>query len=439
MITNRIMEKRRIFLRVYILAVPFQRALDFSTPLLQKLQLPELFFLPLLLTQLNGWRRLLERTFWRPVDLLVLAWPLVAALSLPGHPRQSANMVALVTVLYTAALYFVGRLALQPDHAGTLSFWFILAAIVTAIPGGVGWILAKAGLANPLALSATTLWPYFGFIPRAQALAATPNMLASILMIGALFLFSRRRQTASGVYWTGMLLLLSVFILTISKTVIPLIAGIAVIQLSKKKPLRRGWLAVVFLAGFLAYAGVSHLVLVEDTPQNVQRLQHDRIIGPGHFGRLHSGGHPQAFYWTNYAYNKRASLEVFKRTAGRGIGIGGYREEIGRLQLEGFHPGNFPRWVPHSTYFGLLAETGWPGFALIGAIWLLIGFRLLNRLRHSAADRETLAALAGIYVAISIEALCTDLLFFRHYWLLLVLFRHQLWQLPAKAAESRPG
>lgn len=437
MIAARIMDKRRIFLRLYILAIPFQRVLDFSSTLLQKLQIPELFFLPLLLTQLNRWRRLFERTFWRPIDLLVLAWPLIAALSLLGHPRQSANMVALITVGYTAAIYFVGRLALQPDHAGTLSFWFIMAAIVTAIPGGIGWILAKAGLANPLALPATTHWPYFGLIPRAQALAATPNMLASILMIGVLFLFARSRQTRSGIYWAGMLLLLSVFTLTVSKTVIPLIAGIAVIQLLKKKPLRHGWLVVIFLVGFLAYAGVSHLVLVEDTPRHVQRLQHDRIIGPGHFGRLYVGGRPLAWYWTNYAYNKRASLEVFKRTAGRGIGIGGYPEEIGRLQQEGFHPGNFPRWVPHSTYFGLLAETGWPGFALIGAIWLLIGFRLLNRLRFTDTDHATLAAFAGIYVAISIEALCTDLLFFRHYWLLLVLFRHHLWYLPQSAAEPR--
>jgi O-antigen ligase len=144
---------------------------------------------------------------------------------------------------------------------------------------------------------------------------------------------------------------------------------------------------------------------------------------------------PYALYPTNYFHNKHSSLIALMQSKGWGIGPGNYNNFIAKLQQQGLHPPNFPRWDPHSTYFGTLAELGFIGLLEILGLWLCIGY-LIVKILHTPSHNPRMVllgpALAGIFAAVTIEAMSTDIMNFRQYWWLLAIVRGLIEFLPAE-------
>jgi hypothetical protein len=148
------------------------------------------------------------------------------------------------------------------------------------------------------------------------------------------------------------------------------------------------------------------------------------------------GGTPLAsFRWRNddwvlmpttYLFNKRASLLAIERSWPAGVGPAGQEAFTAGLQREGRFPGTIWLVTPHSTYLKPVAELGAAGLTAFLLI-LIAGVSTIRRLlAGSALPRWEAAAYAGAGAAFLIEAISTDLLNCRHYWLLLAVMAARL-------------
>ncbi len=128
-----------------------------------------------------------------------------------------------------AALYVAVRTTATPASLAAFPELLKVTALVAGVLGLVGWGLAWAGIATPLALS-NRLYPYLGALPRAQGLTISPNMLASLLGTAILVSGAHAR------------LLLLAFAACLPKTVLALGAGALVGSASSRRERRTMYL-----------------------------------------------------------------------------------------------------------------------------------------------------------------------------------------------------
>jgi O-antigen ligase len=72
-------------------------------------------------------------------------------------------------------------------------------------------------------------------------------------------------------------------------------------------------------------------------------------------------------------------------------------------------------------YFGTLAENGLLGLIVLGGIIYFVVKYSRRILNNQSANQYMLACLPSIFIVIGIEAIATDVMNFRHYWILLIL------------------
>ncbi|XCN75218.1 MAG: hypothetical protein Q3M24_10955 [Candidatus Electrothrix aestuarii] len=428
--------------QAHLLTIPFQR-LWYIPQLGYKLQLAELIFLPFLLSASRNIKKLLSKDAWRELDILVLLWPLVNVIPYLHNRSIHLNIIELIGTVYLVLLYFLIRLAIDRSLLVQFHKVMVLTATIAASLGIIGWLLyTLLDIRTPLVL--TRPYPYLGEIAQARAFTATPNMLASFLSIGLIFHISslltlKKQKTFSAI---GILLILAGgFFLTFSKTVVCLFAGIAVthhFHANKKK--QTTWNSKKLLILFVILCALIHILGTHCilTPMNEEKtapLRRLSYISNEPLYIFPILDKPYALYLTNYFHNKHSSLIALMQSKGWGIGPGNYNNFIAKLQQQGLHPPNFPRWDPHSTYFGTLAELGFIGLLEILGLWLCIGY-LIVKILHTPSHNPRMVllgpALAGIFAAVTIEAMSTDIMNFRQYWWLLAIVRGLIEFLPAE-------
>lgn len=422
---------RRTLWKLYICAIPFQRLWDLPY-VGHQFQLPEIIFLPFLANALPKLNRMVSRSFWGILDIVVLLWPFVKLVPCIHNGIVQKNILDIAGAVYLVTLYFLIRLLVDRDFLKQTPVMLSFSALVAGVLGGIGWSLSMfLDIHTKLTWPATIPYPYLGYIARAQAFTASPNMLAGILQIGIIFQYAlflsappKKRKTP----WM-LVILLACFVLTFSKTIMCLLAGLIVttfIHYAKAKPQTWGRSRCVFISGLVlfciaAYTFGAHVVISEKNPEKLAGFYEKSYISKEALWSFDFHKKEYGIYPTNYLHNKLSSLRAVIDSRGWGVGPGGYNSYIGTLQQQGKHPAEFPQWDPHSTYFGIAAELGMLGLVELLCIWGFAARIILTQLRHRTQFDPLVTGLAGIFIAIAIEAIGTDIMNFRQYWWLLAI------------------
>lgn len=419
----------RFLLKVYFLLLPFKTLPNFSD-FLPKATLADFLYVPIGLAALGEFKKMLDRKWWGVLDCLAIAWFLVEVLSWVLSGSSLTALGELAATFYLVCLYFSVRLLVEPKHvAGMVNAVIVSGFLLGALAIG-GWLTAMAMQDDSIFVLSIKSYPYLGNVYRARALTGSPNMLLSILTLGILFCWARLLQVADHrfINSTALVVMVVALLLTFSRGVLVVLACMAVIKFlslpatSRAKRSARVMLLLSFLSATSAFVAVSHVVVTPNKEAAVLEL-----VGGGYIKGdrpLFILGHTDtgyAFYPSIYIELKKAACLAFLDSRGLGIGGGNFNQYLSVLKGRGLYPEKFTVWDPHSTYFGVLAEHGLIGFLTVCGIFAFLCRKSFSSLR-SPDDRHFVSiGFAGVFVAITIEAICVDVMNFRQYWVLFAL------------------
>ena len=123
---------------------------------------------------------------------------------------------------------------------------------------------------------------------------------------------------------------------------------------------------------------------------------------------------------TSYAFLKEKGWFVFKQNPLVGIGSGNFNKVSFESDKSSYRDG----YDPHSSITGSLAEMGIIGFSAFLSIFVLAFQRIVLFLKTdlSLSDRYLLYGFLGIFIFMFCEAIATDVMNFRHFWLIFAFF-----------------
>ncbi len=287
-----------------------------------------------------------------------------------------------------------------------------------------GYVLLWLGIQNKFVYSFSE-YPYLGTIYRLNGPTFTPSMLVTILSV--CFIFSVNGFSVLPYKkWVRVLLLLFIVVacfLTFSKTLLLIFWGTFVISYSRYNKLNKKIIIVTLLPVILFLFLATHFVLAKPNTEQYNGYIKTNFISSEAAFKI---GKIEALE-TCYYLNKRIAVEVALKHPLLGIGAGNFNDEVEKRKSENKYPSNFLSYDPHSTYFGALAENGFLGFA---ALMILLGFLLLaysdTKLINSNSFYQSIFILLVIFYC---EAISTDIMNFRHLWVLFAIafgYRHKL-------------
>ncbi len=366
----------------------------------------------------------------------MLLWPVATIVPSLRSGFSRDNLIEIAGSLYLVGLYVCIRLLADSHMRRRFIDVASISAVIAAAFGVLGWLgTTMFGFESRLAV--VRPYPYLGVITQAVGFTATPNMLASILMVGIVLCAAQcltKGLTKVGdsdlkLRLAALVVLCGGFVLTFSKTVVCLVAALVVLAFlylrTEHEHVYRTWIAVVawgcVASCAVVYAIGSHVFVAEVGREDLSALGDESYISMQPLTTLRLGAHEYGVYPTNYLHNKVACLKAFVSSGGWGVGAGGHAAFVRELQSTGQHPPTFPSWPPHSTYLGALSELGLLGVLDIMLVGLGVGWVLILRLRLEQGFDPLVCGLAALFVGISIEAISTDIMRFRHYWWLLAL------------------
>lgn len=380
--------------------------------------------MPLIALALVKIRHLRHDFVWTGVDAGVLVW--LAAVGTGGALSllrdKTVDGVVLrdfATTLYLALLYFAIRVLPDKGLVDAAGSALVVGATLASALGAIGVVLSELRIDTPLALAADSPYPYLGSAARARALTATPNMLASILMLGLLLLAAGAAPRLGSASRLAAIVLSLGLALTFSKTAVPLAAGLAVVWMlrcERSSALARIAVAISWLAAATVFGVFSHVVVLCGDADR-ERLEQAMFIAGERWGHVDLLGRRCDLYPTNYSFNKKASLIAVERSWPWGIGPGRHPAFALGLQREGLYPKTQWLGTPHSSYTGAAAELGLLGILGLASFLGALALGIRDALRREAT-RPLGVAGAATLAALLIEAFATDLMHFRHYtWL----------------------
>jgi O-antigen ligase len=313
--------------------------------------------------------------------------------------------------------------------------FIICSSLLAALTGITGYVLGYLGIDT--ALSITRPFPYsIENVIQAKGFTPSPNMLASIIMIGILFLTQQllndKKYDLFNIFLLAIMLI--GFLFTISKTIVCLIIGVVLIWYFHSK-LKLSYtmqmITKIVVAGLLiAYILGTHFIIIKKD-QNLELLKGDYIAGSALIETDNYSMYPSQ-YWAL----KEISLEAISQSFPWGLGLGKFNDFAHELKKYDAYPTHVPYPDPHSTYLGTLAEIGLLGLiAFFGIIFFVIKFsrKILN---NQSANQYMFACLPSIFIVIGIEAVSTDVMNFRHYWIVLILLVSTFQNLKSTSSKS---
>jgi len=421
---------------LYILTIPFQ-ALELTFRELT-IGLPEIVFFilaPLATIQII---RSKQKLYIDRLDLFVFGW-LIAIIVSGWHAGFDSIVVnEIIKTAYLVVLYIMIKWTIKPGMIERIVEVIILASLIASLTGVIGFGLGCLGIDTFLAIKRP--FPYgIKIVMQAKGFTPTPNMLASIIMIGILFQIQKlsiNQINSKGKDIFILLILLLGFSLTFSKTVGCLLIGIILIlylHFQKKLTFFYTWKLTIKIAIpslFIAYIFGTHFIIVEKD-QNFELLKGDYIAGHALTETANYSIYPSQ-YWSL----KEISFDAISQSFPWGLGPGKFNDYAYELKKNDEYPTHLPYPDPHFTYLGTLAENGLLGLiALVGIILFVIkcSTKILN---DNLSDENILACLPIIFIAIGIEAVSTDVMNFRHYWILLILLVSAFQNLKSTSSKS---
>ena len=411
----------------YLVSLPFHRV--WTLPWLgTKVQPPELVFLALTAAAVVAWWRGEVRWRFSAIDVGVAAWSLATILALgmtwnADHTSHAVAFTAAAGSIYLAALYAVVRMTATRELLTRFAAVFTWSASIAAVVGIVGFGLSWLGVPTRLATLTQTPVPYLRFTPRAHGFTAHPGMLASILVLAVLLyvgrIDGRWRRRDAGV----LMLLLAGLALTVSKTMVCLVAGLAVLlgtALGGTTSRRARWASTaVWVTVALGFTTATHIVPMRESA--VGGFRGAQIVAGAPLARVRWSTESWVLMPTTYVFNNHASWLAVTRTWPWGVGPDGHNGFVEILRREQEYPQTIGFTDPHSTYFGAAAELGTAGLGALLLLLSTVGITIVRLARDASVPRWMAASYAGAGAAFLIEAVATDLMNCRHYWWLIAV------------------
>ena len=418
---------------LYILTIPFQ-ALWFRLIGLS-IGIPEIVFIilvPLAIIHImcSGQKLWIDR-----LDLFVFGWLATNILTGWHAGFDSVVITEIIKTAYLVVLYAILKWTITPEMITRIGEIIILSSLIAAITGILGFGLGYFGIDNTLSI--TRPFPYLiENVTQAKGFTPTPNMLASIIMIGIFFQIHKIYNNRK-LYTSNILLFVTLmigFLVTFSKTIVCLLIGITLIWYFHNKPklsLTLQTVTKIAVAGlFIAYIFGTHFIIVEKD-QDFELLKGDYIAGPVLIETANYSIYPSQYWSLN-----EISFEAINQSFPWGLGPGKFNDYAHELKKNDAYPTHVPYPDPHSTYLGTLAEIGLLGLiTFFGIIFFVIKFSR-KILSNHAADQNMFTSLPTVFIVIGIEAISTDVMNFRHYWILLILLVSTFQNLKSTSSKS---
>lgn len=390
----------------YILLFPFQKIL-FLPIVEHKIQLSEIIFLGILIS--FGYEICKKRHFFtfNFVDKALVFWLGVLFLCLIAN-FSTRSFIEFLSQGYLISLYYIIKNVFsnvsndyKRNYFINLFKWSALLQCSTLI---LGIYFVHNGIENRF-LREFWEYPYFGTVYRFAGFSNEPVMLASILSVFLISILGNENWSIRNI------LILIVFgisiIMTLSKSLAIFFLSLYILYRNKinLRKISQKIILVIVIGCTISYLFMSHIVLSKES----FRLQNSSYD----FGMLTPFAKVGNYYCykTSYLIQKEYAIKAFINNPIFGVGLGGYINYVSQQKKNNNYPKEIGNSDPLSTYTGLLAEAG-----LIGFISFLI---VLNTLIHKNSFPPFFSA---IFIYFIFEAVCTDILNFRHYWILLAYF-----------------
>lgn len=391
-----------IFITTYICTLAFLNNFEISG-FPNQIYLPEIMFLifiPILIFKRAFCTFNLNRFDW-----LLILYSFSNLIS-SFISKNEASIIESCGKIYLFMIYLLSKQFFKYKNAEnylyitiTILLWFLV------FTGLIGLSLALFGISSKYVYYYPN-YPYFGTVFRLQGMTPSPTMFISIL---SCFLFinfekiitiDKKKKISSSV----LLILCSLsIILTYSKSIILTILGSILIFFKFSKT--QFAILIIFTSIFMFFSTNFYICSSEKTIN--KDIINSKVIY--NFGKYN-------IYETIYLTRKRVLIYQFLKNPIWGLGAGNTNFQLSDYKKLEIYPDNFDsNCDPSCTYLGILAETGIIGFV----ICLLIGWHLIRLLKNSLYRGGIQFIIAVCFIIGAIEAINTDMLNFRHYWLLL--------------------
>jgi len=259
-------------------------------------------------------------------------------------------------------------------------------------------------------------YPYFGNVYRFRSLTIHPNMLNNIMSVFTLFFIGTYDFVKfKWVHYITLILSFVIILLTFSKSIPLFLMGFIILFLIKFYKIKKIYINLIIIFFLMLQIITSHLIFapkksnIKDSLKSTD-FSSDKILFES--TNLY-------IIETGYLSLKKIELDIFFKNPILGIGSGQFNTKLNYYKKINYYPKKMPNFDPHSTYFGILAENGIFQFIILIAIIFYFYFYFISL--DYLFTNIFVASLFLIFIIFIIEGISTDILNFRHFWVLLSL------------------
>ncbi|MBK6545653.1 MAG: O-antigen ligase family protein [Saprospiraceae bacterium] len=282
--------------------------------------------------------------------------------------------------------------------------------ITMTVLGLIGWIASIYGFHNDTT-EIYLNYPYFGDTHRLRVFTTTPSMYISIINICIVFnltdylFFSNNRNYL----WLSMFFTL-VAVLSFTKSFLFIAIAWIILYLYKYYK-SKTLIGFLFLATTMLHFFLTHFLFLKNEKLNDQNF----MESPFSSNEILYTFPSNTIVGSGYFQFKKTASYLFFHHPFLGIGPGNYNQEVALLKKQGLYPQHLPAYDPHSTYFGMLAETGFLGLLIL----ISFGFSIWQIIKQSMPYKDPRSFMFFLLFWIVLaESISMDVMNFRHYWIL---------------------
>jgi hypothetical protein len=198
------------------------------------------------------------------------------------------------------------------------------------------------------------------------------------------------------------------------------------LAIKKKPPFFKFFAILALFSIIMAYLLGSHFVFSPGlTPRVLENMQQ------GHITRVYHKLGPLLAIETSYLTIKRSCWHVVRNTFPQGVGTRNFKAQVPSLKEQGIYNRETEAFDPHCTPLGTITELGLPGGIVLLFLFGIVCRGLMIVRRHETYAFHYIASgFIAVFAALSLESWVTDIMNFRHYWLLLAILAYMSRQAP---------
>lgn len=324
---------------------------------------------------------------------------------------ESAGRIYLF-LLFLVIVFFLNSFTADELTQKVSSVFFITGAFLSVI-SLAGYLFAYLHITEFFVFNIAD-YPYLGTIYRLRGPAFTSTMLITILSCCIFFSLSNYQSLPVSkpyrIFFIGCMLLAS--ILTFSKTILLTGWGLLLLYAAYKNILTKRILLISLVSVMVISVIATHFIFIKAGDDVYEKLKLTDFISNKKVFSL-SG---VTVLETSYVSLKKAAFTIGLQHPFTGIGTGNFNNELNTLKTMEAFPVKLPNYDPHSTYMGAFAETGVLGLILLMVLlWLLV--KPYVQFEQLLTDRFYLCIFI-LLITFVIEGISTDIMNFRHLWVL---------------------